>query len=216
MRVRVSVGAWLFGLAGLCGGLWIILSGGGWSALGEWLLPRLIVVGAAGLHELGHLLASALIGVRMRGLSLDLFGARLEMEGMASYGGEAVVAAGGPFFSLVSAAAVVPFVRAGYGGAGAELFFWSSLVLGGVNLLPIRSLDGGRMLYCLCARLFGDGVATAVMRVCTWAVSGLLWMGTAYALMRTTRMLTLFSFSLCLLLRVAAGEETRKFFGKTY
>ena len=211
MRVRMSGVLWLFFAAWVAFGAWTVLFGGGWAALWAWLVPRLIVAGAAGLHETGHLLASAAVGVPMRGLSLDLFGARLEMGGMTSYRGEAVVAAGGPFFSLVSAAVAYP-MAAGYGGDGAVLFFWSSLILGGVNLLPVGTLDGGRILRCLCAALWGDRVAAGVTRVCTRVVTGLLWLWTAYALMRVSQMLTLFAFSLCLLLRTAAGEETDKFF----
>ena len=126
-RIRVSRGLRIL----LAGG--ILLAGIGAARHGidaetAWaeIWPWAVVMAAAALHELGHLIAAGGVGVGVRGLALDVLGARMELAGTPSYGQELFVAAGGPFISLVSAALVYP--RAVDGGA-AEVFsgrrwFW--------------------------------------------------------------------------------------------
>ena len=95
--------------------------------------------------------------ILVRSLTLDLLGARLMTEGVMSYGQEFCVAAGGPCANLVTAALLMPlWIRAGApAGGGLYRLILSSLGFALVNLLPVASMDGGRMLYCLacvCAR----------------------------------------------------------------
>ena len=60
------------------------------------LLAGGAAVWAALIHELGHLAAAVACGVRITGMRLDLFGARLELPGLLSYRQELLVALGGP------------------------------------------------------------------------------------------------------------------------
>ena len=170
----------------------------------EWAGTWLTVLAAAGVHELGHAVAAWGAGVRIAGLKLDLFGARMELKGLLSYGQEILVAAGGPFFNLLCALGTYPLALDD-GETGWGLFCGASLVLGGVNLLPAGTLDGGRMLRCGAAWLWGDRVATGVWRATTAIFLGGLWMAAVYGLLRAESMLSLFAFSLCLLLRTLAG-----------
>ena len=65
----------------------------------------LLLLGLAALiHELGHLAAAVACGVRITGMRLDLFGARLELPGLLSYRQELLVALGGPAANLLTAA----------------------------------------------------------------------------------------------------------------
>ncbi len=174
------------------------------------------VAAAILLHELGHVLAARLCGVRQGGFRVSLFGARLRLRGVLSYRREWLVAAAGPAVNLLSAVILMcPFLRAGReavelflsGGTAAAVFALSSLALAGINLLPVRSLDGGRMLRCLLAPLCGERVADGAVTLGTALCLGTLWCLSVYALLRVGEMLSLFAFSLCLLGRMAGSEE---------
>jgi Zn-dependent protease len=174
--------------------------------LWERLWPWAVILSAAGAHELGHWLAARLLGVEVRGLRLDLLGARMELTGLLSYGQEMAVAAAGPFVNLVCAAMAYPAAAAGMGD-GVSLLCAASAVLGGINLLPVGTLDGGRILRAGIARRWGDRAAAGALRGTTAVCLGLLWLACAYGLLRGGQLLSGFVFSLCLLWRVAAGRE---------
>ena len=205
MGLRIHGGVWLLGvLGGLAGGLVLLR----WRPSVEELLANLglwcTVAVAVLLHEGGHGLAAACLGVRMARLRPELFGARLELAGVISYPREWWVAAGGPLANLLSSVAVYPW--AAKGEEWALWFLGASLALGAVNLLPVKTLDGGRMLTCAAAWLLGDGVAVRLVGITTGICTGLLWMLSVYALLRAEQMLSVFAFSLCLLMRIIRGD----------
>ena len=133
---------------------------------------------------------------------MDPFGARMELEGLLSYGREMAVAVGGPLASFLGAAWAYPLPC---GGAG--IFFWANLALGVVNLLPVGTLDGGRILRCGVAWLWGERAAAGVLRVTTAVGLGSLWLISVYGLLRGGQLLSGFVFSLCLLLRTVWGRD---------
>lgn len=98
----------------------------------EWFGAAML---AAGFHELCHYCAARILGIPILGISLDWLGAKMELPPMLP-GEEVLVASAGPAGSMF-------------------LIFFSSLypqlalcglVQGAFNLLPIRPLDGGRIL----------------------------------------------------------------------
>ena len=177
--------------------------GGGISAMWEALWPWLVVMTAAVIHEGGHLLFACAAGVRVRGMRLDLFGARLELSGLLSYGQELTVAMGGPLAGILSAALGYPrgVLTGLWDTRWLPLFCGASLVLGLVNLLPIGTFDGGRMLYCTLAKWGSERLAQGVLTLTATVLLLALWLIAAYALLRAGQMLSAFVFSLCLLLR---------------
>ena len=167
--------------------------------------PPAVALGAALLHEVGHLIAAWGAGVRVRGVALDLLGARMALSGAPSYGQEFLVAAGGPFVSLVGG--VLTFPWAARACEEAMVVCGASLLLGAVNLLPVGTLDGGRMLRCAVATLWGDRAAVGALRWTTGGCLGLFWLLSAYGLLRGGVYLSSFAFSLCLLGRLVTGED---------
>ncbi len=161
---------------------------------------------AAGLHEGGHWVAAWGCGTVVGVMKLDLFGARMKLYGLMSYRREAWIAAAGPLVNLLSAAMVYPLWQRTASSGFASLFFYASVGLAAVNLLPVRSLDGGRMLFCVLASIVGEHAAEILLRITTATCLGILWLLSVYALLRVGEMLTLFAFSLCLIGRML-GEE---------
>ena len=207
MRVRISRSAVML-TAGviIVGIVGVWRNGEGMAVLWIRLLPWLIVMAAALLHELGHIVIARCVGVGIRGMKLDLFGARLELGGLLSYGQECLIAAGGPLVNFLSAAFLYPIPVFRGTGEGA-LFLGVSITLGCVNLLPVWTLDGGRILRGVVAWFGGDRVANRTLRATTGLCLGFLWILAVYALLREGQMLSLFAFSLCLLARSIAGKD---------
>ncbi len=106
------------------------------------VLPFLL---AAALHEAGHLLALALLGIPVCGLELRASGAviRADLKGQLR---EAWALLAGPAVNLLLAGACFRLW---------PLLSFCSLVLGCCNLLPISALDGGRLCALLLPALFG-------------------------------------------------------------
>ena len=174
----------------------------------EELVPWLAIFFAATIHELGHLLMAWTCRVRVSELRLDILGARIRMDGLMSYTTEWLVAVGGPAVNLATALAVYPFlVREGHSAEGWLFwFFTASLGLGLLNLLPVGTMDGGRMLHCLLSGVLGERIAAVCLRVTTCVCLVALWMTSVYVLLRAGQMLSLFAFSMCLLLRFAVPD----------
>lgn len=201
-RIKVSGGAVLLLICTVAG---MLLWG---ESVTEWpaILP------AVALHEGGHFLVARLLGVKILRLRLDLLGARLELGGMMSYGTELLVAMGGPLVNFLTAAVVLWGLHTGLlpQSEGLSLFCIASIGLGGLNLLPVGTMDGGRMLTALLSKLFSPHAAVVCLGVTTLLFLLVLWGAAAYALLRGGSMLSLFVFSLCLLLRFASPDGRRR------
>ena len=142
-RIRISGGFWLLAA-------WFTLVNG-WQLLA-------VILSAAALHELGHLLVLRLLGARVRELRVSVFGAELMTSAARlSYPGEIAAVLAGPAVNLLCALVL--------GGAHAWVAAGAHLSLCLFNLLPVRPLDGGRALYLMAGgslrrgahRLLGGG-----------------------------------------------------------
>ena len=160
---------------------------------------------AAAFHEVGHLLAARLLGIPIRSLRLDLLGARMDTVGrMMTYGEEWLLSAAGPLFSLLLSLGlfflweISPF---------AKILSCASLLLGGLNLLPIRSFDGGRMLASALSCFFGERVSDYVLRLTSFLFLFLLWAVSVYFLLLAGDGLSLFCFSMSLFSHFFAFSE---------
>ena len=160
---------------------------------------------AAAFHEVGHLLAARLLGIPIRSLRLDLLGARMDTVGrMMTYGEEWLLSAAGPLFSLLLSLGlfflweISPF---------AKILSCASLLLGGLNLLPIRSFDGGRMLASALSCFFGERASDYVLRLTSFLFLFLLWAVSVYFLLLAGDGLSLFCFSMSLFSHFFAFSE---------
>jgi Zn-dependent protease len=163
---------------------------------------------AAALHEVGHLLAAHFLKIPIRAMRFDLLGARIDVKGrILSYGEEWLLCMSGPLSSLL-------FSLIGS-------FFWShtklaiafscaSLLLGLLNLLPIQTFDGGRMLECALLSFTTPKKTGAILRGCTFLFLWLLWAFSAYLMIKIADGISLFFFTLTLLARFFEGKTLQK------
>lgn len=180
--------------------LWLLLISVGILLGGEW--EWLLVIPAVVLHEGGHCLAALLCGVRLQGLSWGLWGGRLHLGGLLSYGQELGISAAGPLVNLLC----VWLLGCLPGGLlktvpPLAVFLEASLGLGLLNLLPVDTLDGGRMLRALIARTISPSAADRVLALTTALILTALWVFAAYALLQGTPLMSGMLFLFFLLLR---------------
>ena len=130
----------------------------GWFAVSCGWETTLLVLGAAALHELGHILCLRRFGAPIRRLRIGVLGAVLETGGTMSYGRELAAVLAGPLANLLAAVLL--------GWLGYPVSAGANAVLGAFNLLPVSPLDGGRALYLAAAWLAGPSAAE---RIACWA-----------------------------------------------
>lgn len=131
------------------------------------LLPAVLA------HELGHLLALRLLGLRTHSLRAETTGLRIDYTGDGGVSGELLAAAAGPAAGLCWAWAASRLGER-FGWETARLSAGLSLLLSFFNLLPAAPLDGGRIAAAVFAqwpggkrgermtRLFGFATALAL------------------------------------------------------
>ena len=130
-----------------------------WFALVNGWQLLAVILSAAALHELGHLLVLRLLGARVRELRVSVFGAELVTSAARlSYPGEIAAVLAGPAVNLLCAL--------GLGGAHAWVAAGAHLSLCLFNLLPVRPLDGGRALALGVSALAGPAAGEGAAR---WA-----------------------------------------------
>lgn len=169
---------------------------------------------AAALHEIGHLSAACLLHIRPAQITVGALGARIGFsQRLLSYRDEFLIAAAGPAVNLICLPLCLFGLRrlSSLDGAGERLLFFAaaSLVLALLNLLPLRSFDGGRMLRALCAVLLGDRAADRILHVTTAICGILLWCCAVSLWFSASGNLSFLLFSAVLLIRVVTNSFSR-------
>ncbi|MGI6167623.1 MAG: hypothetical protein ACOYIA_05770 [Eubacteriales bacterium] len=159
----------------------------------------IIALAAAAVHELGHVAAAALLKIRIGSFSVDLFGAKLGTAApLYSYRREWLLSAAGPAMNLLTGGiAYYIYYFAGKPESHRYVLFFAiaSFFLAGLNLLPIRNFDGGRMLLCIMAPLAGIYAAEKLTGALSFIFVLLLWVMSLYLMLRVGSSLALFVFS---------------------
>lgn len=164
---------------------------------------------AAAIHECGHILAARICGVRLGKMDVGIFGARISIsDGIYSYAEEIFVCAAGPLINLICAdiAAVFLYLYRVENDA-VYLFILSSLCLAALNLLPIRTFDGGRIISALICRFWGPTVADTAVKILSFFSLFALWCISLYLMLRTSASLSLFVFSLSVFSNIFIQEK---------
>ena len=169
------------------------------------------------IHGLGHILAARAVGVRMAALRRTYTGFRLVTDtAFPTYDAELYCALGGPMANLAAALlcrlTLLPLRIAPDFSA---CFIPFSLFLGLLNLLPLHSFDGARILTCLlCAPRrrfpsFDPHTAQRIVQVLSCCLLVALWLLSIYVLLRRGSALSLYVFCLQLF-RTAALDGAQK------
>ncbi len=173
-HVSISAGAILLGALLYCTA--------SFSELAVLLAPVIV-------HELGHIVALRLFGLRVRRFSADVRGLCIEYGGLGTPLEHILCALAGPAAGLAFAFAASFFARRN-GNEALAVSAGVSLLLSLFNLLPVLPLDGGRIFSIAAAELLGGRrgaaltkglglvLSTALLMAGTWR----MWRGEGTAL----------------------------------
>ena len=109
------------------------------------VLAFTVMLLAAAVHELGHILAAKLCKARICRFDIELWGGKLQYEGLFGYKQELLISIGGIVLNTLTA----PIGLCPLFGLYGRLFFYSSLCYAAVNSVPAPSLDGAVALSCI-------------------------------------------------------------------
>jgi Zn-dependent protease/CBS domain-containing protein len=111
-------------------------------------------------HELSHSLLARRFGIRVRDITLFIFGGASTLEGEAQRPrDEALIAAAGPLTSLAIGALLLGLDAATGQDQLVAIFGWLGFInitLGLFNLIPGFPMDGGRILRAILWKIRGD------------------------------------------------------------
>ena len=152
--------------------------------------PALIC--SVAIHESGHIIMARLCKVPLYELKLGIFGAALSLaDNVFSYKSEILICSGGPIFNFISAFVAWRFITV----FDTSLFVMSSIALGALNMLPIVSFDGGRILSSVLHMIFSVRLCEILCKLISFIFIFLLWSLSVYLLIKVGASLTLFVFS---------------------
>lgn len=176
------------------------------SGEGSSLIP---IIFASAIHEFGHIFAAFLLRIPLTALSFDILGARLNVgPRLSSYKDEVLLCAAGPAANFISVLIFLPQIIR-YGDLPNNffsLFFASSIALGLLNLAPIASFDGGRILTCLISMISNSTIADKVIRYISFLCVFVIWSASVYLLLKTGSSLSVFVFSILLFTKLFIKE----------
>ncbi len=123
---------------------------------GELCLNYLYAVFFSFLHETGHIVTILIFGAKPDCITLDISGIKISKNEMSlSYAQECVVAICGPFVNLI-------FMLI-FASDKDSLAFMINTGLFFINMLPVKSLDGGRFVFFVVSQFKNETVAMKVI-----------------------------------------------------
>lgn len=145
-------------------------------------------------HEAAHVYAGFLFGARVKKITLMPFGISISMSAPRSYFEEIFVAAAGPAMNF----SICAVILCGKLTAPCGDLFLFSLTFGALNLLPIRSLDGGAIFSAILSLFVSRDAAERVLDLTGAAVITALWLCGVYIFFYGAENFTLLAFSACM------------------
>lgn len=185
-------------------------------SVSEKIYVLLVYICAAAIHEFGHIAAARVLGIKIKDISFDYSGLRLAIdEHLTPYSSEIWLAASGPLSNLLASCVVMIFVNQSNrelltmleaardfadGGSPSLLgicgfFIVASCVQATINILPVKTFDGGRIIQCMLARTFDENVSNTVLSITSAIFLFILWTTSLYLMLRISSGLGMYIFS---------------------
>ena len=182
----------------------------------EKIYVLIVYVCAASIHELGHIVAAKILRIKIKDISFDCSGLRISVdERLTSYTDEILLAAAGPASNFILAVVVAAFIEVSeremsvifeaawdFINSGipsvngiCAFFMISSGVQAVINMLPIKTFDGGRVLYCILAKVFDENISDTVISITSGIFAFVLWTVSLYLMLKISSGLGIFIFS---------------------
>ncbi len=150
---------------------------------------------AVTIHELGHLFAAFIFKIKISEFSFGILGARLKTSTtLTSYFQEIMLCFFGPIFNFLSV--ILILILFDWQNSNKLIYFiTASKLLGALNLMPIKSFDGGRIFESLLSIFLSPKYVVNILRVVSFFFILVLWLISVYFILIYTSSLGLFVFS---------------------
>jgi stage IV sporulation protein FB len=157
---------------------------------------------AAVMHELGHLTVMYLCGIEAEQVTFYPFGLDIRADKYSrTYGQEVIIRLAGVIANFVCAACsfvIYLYVNNIY----VSFFMVVNVILLIVNIIPIKSLDGGMALENLLLMRYDITKVGTVMKVVSFVFLLLLWVAAVYLLLYSDGNYTLFAMCVFLFISI--------------
>ena len=164
------------------------------------LEPRIAIAAfiSITLHECGHILAARISGIGISEVKMSIYGARLSAsDRIFSYKDEIFLCIMGPLVNFLLALFLLPLYKATHSQFILDTTV-CSLFLGTLNLMPIKSFDGGRILFSMLNILCPPRSAACIISAVSFFVTFVFWCLSVYLLIVARAGLSAFVFSVSL------------------
>lgn len=152
------------------------------------------------LHEIGHLLCAKILKIKIKCFELSIFGGRIKTLKDPPYIDELIFALGGPLLGFVGFAFTYKIALHNISTPFCQSFLFPfsilSLCLSIFNLIPLASLDGGRILNCILCLMFSVNLAEKILRITSFFALLSLWMLSVYMMLKISNGVPMFIFCL--------------------
>lgn len=142
-------------------------------------------------HELGHICTILILGERITDMSVSPFGLSIKRSGrLCSYKLELIIYLSGPISNILFA-----LIFSEIKNSVCEAFVEQNLIFGILNLLPIKTLDGGSALRAALLIIPPEKVAATAVDLLSAATVCIIWICSIWCLLYIGGGLSPFLFS---------------------
>ncbi len=167
----------------------------------------LITLGAALLHELGHMAAAGLCGIGITEITVYPFGADMKLcNPLRSYRKDILISAAGVTLNAGTALFALIMPK----GELREWIIACNLTLIVTNLIPVEGLDGGGILRGIICAVSSEEKADCILRGTSFAGLFFMWTAAVYILFVNNGNPSLFIISCALFVSVFVRDTHRK------
>ena len=154
----------------------------------------LIILACILIHELGHIILIKLHKYKILDVEITPCGINIIINGLAPYKTDILIALGGPVFNIIAAGLIFLLIQGAGNSSILTFAFLTNIIYAALNLFPVASLDGGRVLACILKIYFPETIARNIFAVISAVFLIILSICALFILM-----LTGYNFSLVLL-----------------
>lgn len=157
----------------------------------------MLTLTAAALHEIGHIVMLLLLGIGIKRIAVTPLGLEIDTKrGCRSFFEEMSVSLAGCAVNFITFALL--YNR----GGAATVLADASLLLGVLNIMPVRCLDGGEALLAGLSLFCLPDRAEKICRIVSFAALFLLWIPAAYIFLMSGYNYSLFIMCLWLFSKI--------------
>ena len=147
----------------------------------------LILFSCVFIHEMGHITFIKINRLDILSIEILPFGINIltDKNRLTAYKTDIIIALSGPAANIICSVIILAIIK--LNGYNSVLFFafLTNIIYAGINLFPVKSLDGGRILEFILKIYFPDNLSSIIFSVISAVFLGILSVFALFVLMVT-------------------------------